>query len=204
MAVSKKISRIFMCAAVAAVLGVAGAPAQATAYYDVIFDPSFTGEVKFAIGDGCKAKSDGIYVAIGVCEVDLVFADIFDSTGQEWVSGPQSFVGLLVQIVHGELAQFLSRPILLEPIPPDEPSSDFLALTSGHDEDCDGILQFFISRQGPPPTTFQGCHSSQSDSDTYTLVPGTLTSTIPEPGTLGLILGGIGAAWLTRRRKRAA
>jgi PEP-CTERM motif-containing protein len=27
---------------------------------------------------------------------------------------------------------------------------------------------------------------------------------VPEPGTLGLILGGVGAAWVARRRKRAA
>ena len=27
---------------------------------------------------------------------------------------------------------------------------------------------------------------------------------VPEPGTLALILGGVGAAWLTRRRKAAS
>ena len=201
---SKKILRMFMCAATAAVLGAAGNSARATAYYDVVFDPSFTGEVKFAIGDGCLAQADGFYAAIGACRVDLIFADIVDSSGKEWASGFQSFVGLIVQIVGGELYELLTRPIFLQPVPGSESPSDLFALTSGHHEDCDGILQFLISRQGPPGATFQGCHQTQTDTDTYELVHGTADSRIPEPGTLGLILGGIGSAWLTRRRKPAA
>jgi hypothetical protein len=31
-----------------------------------------------------------------------------------------------------------------------------------------------------------------------------VTARIPEPGSLGLLVGGIGAAWLTRRRKAPA
>jgi len=53
---------------------------------------------------------------------------------------------------------------------------------------------------------FEGCLPNQTPSGTALHVTFTEVSGpgAPEPGTFGLIVGGVGAAWLARRRKRAA
>jgi hypothetical protein len=49
----------------------------------------------------------------------------------------------------------------------------------------------------------EGCFPDQLPIATAFNVTFTRLTEVPEPGTLGLILGGVGAAWLARRRKAA-
>jgi len=50
---------------------------------------------------------------------------------------------------------------------------------------------------------FEGCSPDSTPSGTAMTVTFTRVS-VPEPGTLGLLIGAIGAGWFVRRRKRSA
>ena len=205
---SRKPLRTFICAAAAAALGTFGTLAQAT-FYGGDFDPPtitghFTGHfVVNDVNDQCLAgNSEG-------CEIDLISLVITNSgdfgsgdfsTGQTNIASNVSFVGGL---------HFLSVPIPLTS--PSFIFSDFASVGSGSlapAVNCDPCVQFtptigddffqhhgFLANLG-----FFDSNNQFTSGDTAIYV----AARIPEPGSLGLLVGGIGAAWLTRRRKARA
>ena len=200
---SRKTLRIFMCAAAAAALGTFGTLAQAT-FYGGDFDPPtitghFTGHfIVNDVNDRCLAGSES-------CEIDLISLVITNSgdfgvgdfsTGQTNIASNVSFVGGL---------HFLSVPVPLSSL-----FSDFAfnSLSLAPAVTCSPCVQFtpnigddffqhhgFIANLG-----FFDSNNQFVSGDTAIYV----AARIPEPGSLGLLIGGIGAAWLTRRRKTRA
>ena len=197
---SRKTLRILVCAAAAASFGMFGTVAQAT-FYGGDFDPPtitghFTGHfIVNDVNDGCLHPDGG-------CQIDLISLVITNSgdfgvgdfsTGQTNIASGVSFVGGL---------HFLSVPIPLT-----SPFSDFAfgGFTGpAAAVNCSPCVQFtptigddffqhhgFIANLG-----FFDSNGQFTSGDTAIYV-----ARIPEPGSLGLLVGGIGAAWLTRRRK---
>jgi len=201
--VSRKTLRIFMCAGAAAILGTFGPLAQAT-FYGGDFDPPtitghFTGHfVVNDVNDQCLAHSES-------CEIDLISLVITNSgdfgsgdfsTGQTNIASGVSFVGGL---------HFLSVPIPLT-----SPFSDFEFISGSLPAaaTCSVCVMFtpdigndfllhhgFIANLGSFDSNGQFV---SGDNAIY------VAARIPEPGSLGLLIGGIGAAWLARRRKTTA
>jgi len=202
--VPRKSLRILMCAAAAVALGTFGNLAQAT-FYGGDFDPPtitghFTGHfIVNDVNDQCLAGSEG-------CEIDLISLVITNSgdfghgdfsTGQTNIASSVSFVGGL---------HFLSVPIPLT-----SPFSDFAFNSLAPAVNCTAFnpcVQFtpnigddFLNHHGFLANLGVFDSNNQFTSgDTAIYV----AARIPEPGSLALLVGGIGAAWLTRRRKTGA
>jgi hypothetical protein len=184
---SNRVVRVLLWSAVAAAVGTFGSLARA-AFYDVGFDPDFDGAVQISIVDSCLSQADGTYSSNSeFCTVDLVFADVFPLPAgvPHYTSGPQSDIAFEVKIAGNELIAF------------DTFFADF-PVSCG--VECSGGLDFGIVPQNAYLTQCFGCGPVLIDP--YTLSRVALP--IPEPGTLGLLFGGVGAAWLARRRKTVA
>ena len=193
---SRKSLRIFMCAAVAAALGMFGTATQAT-FYGGDFDPPtilghFTGHFLLNVSDTCSSED---------CQIDVVdvLIDASSTFGPGWVSHGQPdvatnvifdghliafdsvLVNLFIPSFEGGLSQFTASVI---------PCTPSLRFTSFFGPD-------FLSHEGFIADLECNNANNQSVGDNAVYV----LRQIPEPGTLALILGGVGAAWLTRRRK---
>jgi len=192
-----KIRQMILCMAAALVLGAVGTSARA-AFYSPVFDPEFNGNVVFFIPDPCLAQADSIYPSTGSCQVDLFSASIFEvdplfpmvPIGPTYTSGLQSNIGLFVLILSNALNAL---------------STTSMTLSCGI-ECGTGALQFFI--------TEPGCEGECSPFASFTIGERTLRAfytlvevadprQVPEPGTLGLIIGGLFVAWRLSRRKTA-
>jgi hypothetical protein len=190
-----------MCAAAAAAFGTFGTLAQATFYGGDFDPPDATGHFmgRFIVNDvddHCLTDTDG-------CEIDLIslvitisgdFGSGDFSNGQKNIASQVSFEGGL---------HFLSVPIpLTSPsfIPSDFASAGFGSLAPG--VACNPCVMFtpdigddFFQHHGFIANLF---NDAVNNNAIYVAAP------IPEPGSLGLLVGGIGAAWLARRRKTRA
>jgi hypothetical protein len=184
-----------MCAAVATVLGTFGTASQATFYSGTFDPPDITGHFtgNFTLEVLCPDN----------CEVDLVSLEITGSGtfGPGWFfAGPEQQIASNPSFDGG--LHFTSDVIPLSILEPllfggfransdicSTPSLMFTA-TNGNDLEHPG----FVANLG----CFDGTEFIAGDQATYT------ATAIPEPGTLALILGGIGGAWITRRRKSKA
>jgi hypothetical protein len=204
MAVSRKTLRIFMFAAAAAAVGMFGTVAQAT-FYGGDFDPPvatghFTGHfIVNDVNDGCLHPDGG-------CQIDLISLVIFNSG--DFGSGDSS--GFQPNIASSESVSFVGGLHFMSvPIPltnPSPPPPGFAFAGSGSvaaDVTCTArnpCLQF-------TPTIgddFFKHHGFIANLFDDTVNNNAIYVVIPEPGSLGLLVGGIGAAWLTRRRKTRA
>jgi hypothetical protein len=187
-----------MCAAVAATLGMFGTATQAT-FYGGDFDPPtiqghFTGHFLLNVSDSCNSED---------CQIDVVslLIDASSTFGPGWVSDGQTDIATNVNF-DGHLIAFDSVLVGLF-IPSFEGPSQFTAsvipctpslrFTSVFDTDFLGHEGFIADME-----CVNANQQNVGDNATYVL------RQIPEPGTLALILGGIGAGWLTRRRKAAS
>jgi hypothetical protein len=196
--VSRKTLRMFMCAAFAAALGMFGTAAQAT-FYSGDFDP-FTGSFSLNVSDSCNSDGCTIDLLSNMFIKSTVFGCCWTSPGQLGI-GPTS-EGTVFDEGTGDLIAFDSQLIPLSffsddrlfanDLPPcDNPSLQFTS-TFGTDMNGDsGYLAQLV------------CTSAQGTVTVFDDARYSLTK-VPEPGTLALILGGLGAGWLTRRRKVAA
>jgi hypothetical protein len=190
---SRRTLRMSLGVLAAAAVLTLGTPAQA-AFYIPHFDPEFDGFVLFRIGDACLLNADGTYSSTGACTLDLMSADVFDTENTEthYTSGFQGNVGFQVVIAGNELTQLSTSDPILE---------------SCFGEFCTfADLQFFTGCGFPIDDSCLPLATLAFDSTVlsagYTLIR--QTDGVPEPGTLGLIFGAVGAAWLARRRKAAA
>jgi hypothetical protein len=205
MPVSRKPLRTFICAAAAAALGTFGTLAQAT-FYGGDFDPPtitghFTGHfIVNDVNDQCLAgNTEG-------CRIDLISLLITNSgdfgsgdlsTGQTNIASDVSFVGGL---------HFMSVPIPLSNPLSAFASAGFNSLAPA--VNCSPCVQFtptigddFLHHHGfIADLGFFDSNNQFTSGDNAIYV----AARIPEPGSLGLLVGGIGAAWLARRRKTRA
>jgi hypothetical protein len=201
--VSRKPLRTFICAAAAAAAGMFGTVAQAT-FYGGDFDPPtiighFTGHfIVNDVDDRCLAGEGG-------CEIDLFSLVIFNSGH----FGSGDFSGFQANIANNAIfdggLHFDSVPIPLT-----SPFSDFAFAGSGSVGAaviCNPCVQFttafgkdFLDLEGHQGylANLYNDPAEVADNAIYT------AARIPEPGSLGLLVGGIGAAWLARRRKTTA
>jgi hypothetical protein len=192
---SSKFLRIFLSVAAAAVFVAVGTPARAAVSYSPVFDPEFDGTALFQIGDACLLNEDGIYSSSGDCQVNQIFADFFDVNfpSVHYTGGPQADIGFQVVIVGNQLTQFSTTDPGL----------------SCDGEFCAASYEFFTGSGSDacfgddpclPLATLQiGSGTPLRAGYTLERVDGA-----PEPGTLGLLLGGLGAVWMRKRRKAAA
>ncbi len=159
------------------------------AFYNPHFDPEFDGLVTFQIGDACLLNAPGTYQSTGACTLDLISADVFSTAdpGTHFTSGFQGNVGLSVVIAGNELVEISTDP----PLSCGELCSGALVFFTGF---CDGDCV-------PPSAELTGDTFQGVLMDGYTLVRVSGPGTAPEPDTLALLVGGVAAAWLVRRRK---
>jgi len=190
-----------MCAAVAAALGGFGTAAQAT-FYGGDFDP-FTGTFSLNVSDVCNSDGCTIDLLPGMFINSTVFGCCLTSPGQSGIGTP--FTAVFDEGTHA-LVAFDSALIPLSFI--DEVFVDrvFTNVPTSCDTTSGALSLRFTSTFGTDMNNESGylaqlvCANNPQtvlDDATYQL------ARVPEPGTLALILGGIGAGWLTRRRKAA-
>jgi hypothetical protein len=198
MPVSRKTLRIFMCAAVAAALGMFGTATQAT-FYGGDFDP-FTGTFSLDVSDSCNSDSCTIALRPNLFISSTVFNCCWTAPGQPVGATNETFS-------EGDLVAFDSDLIPLSRI--NTNTDALLTAFANAPPPCDAPSLGFTSQQGFDMNEQYGyiaqlvCPNDPTvwDDARYQL---TRLTTVPEPGTLALILGGVGAAWLTRRRKAAS
>ena len=192
---SSKTLRMFMCAAVAAALGTFGTATQAT-FYGGSFDPPtltghFTGDFLLDITDSCFSE--------GPCQVDLISLTITSSTtfGSGWFSGFQGNIASSASLDGG--LHFDSVEI---PLTGNFFDFGFTGLAAVDQVNCNPCVQFTevfdTDFEEHGPGWIANLFNTETNNAIY------VATAIPEPGTLALLVGGIGAAWLRRRRKTIA
>ncbi len=191
---SSKTLRMFMCAAAAAALGTFGTATQATLYGGG-FDPPtatghFTGDFLLDITDSCFSE--------GPCQVDLVSLTITssDAFGGGWFSNGQANIANSASLDGGLHFDSVEIPLFNNTLF----DSAFFGLAT-LDQDCNPCVQFTTvfdtDFEGHGPGWIANLFNLENNNAIY------VATAIPEPGTLVLIVGGIGAAWLRRRKTRS-
>jgi hypothetical protein len=187
---SRRTLRMSLGVLAAAAVLTLGTPARA-AFYIPHFDPECDGTALFQISDNCLLN-DGIFAGDGDCQVNMFFADMFDTNFPlvHYTSGLQTDIAFEVVIAGNQLTQFSTSDPILESCVGEFCTFADLQFFTG--------CGFIIDESCLPLATL--AFDSTVLRDGYTLV----LVQVPEPGTLGLIFGAVGAAWLARRRKAAA
>ena len=193
---SRKTLRMFMCAAAAAALGTFGTATQATLYGGG-FDPPtatghFTGDFLLDITDGCFSE--------GPCQVDLLSLTITssDTFGAGWFSGFVANIASSASLTpNGLHFDSVEIPLFNNTFF----DSVFTGLATSDQVNCSPCVQFTTvfdeDFDGHGPGWIANLFNSANNNAIY------VATAIPEPGTLALVLGGIGAAWLRRRKTRS-
>jgi len=185
-----KAGQAVRCAIVAAAFALGGGAVQAGVIHPIIYDPP-NGSGSLQEGDDCTAPSSES------CTIDLLTTLVTDSFLNTWelpaplfdIATGFSFEGGLVAIQtpfftvnlvsgdgSGSILTFLAAPVSSEVACPTAQLRLNINNTTDLLNDCNVENHGF-----------------------YEILPA-----VPEPGSMALILGGAGAAWLVRRRKRAA
>ena len=197
--------RVFICAATLAASAGFGPPAQAIAY-DVDFDPPFIvgffgGTAMLDVDPSCLDLGAGPHSALNLffagCTIDLTSVDITMLGGNPVnlvYTAEQNPIPVLIGVLGNSdnLIGLSTLPIRLE-----GPND----IEGGRYDECDATLAFTLGRQfvsGPAVFTTCGDNGIQGYSSVATSVT---FAQVPEPGTLALLLGGVGAVWTARRRR---
>jgi hypothetical protein len=172
----------------ALLLSIAGI-AQSRVIYDVGYDPDhvFVGFAQLEVDEGCLTENGGGHSTGEGCSISLVWANMEDSAGNDWTSGPQELSSDSFTVVGNNLFS-IETSFFLHPV-----SDLFLASRVGiRSSDCSGLLTMFDN----PSRDATFCGSNGTDFADYTI------TRVPEPGTLALLAGAFGAAWFGRRKSR--
>jgi hypothetical protein len=216
--------RTLVGAAVAAALGVVATPVAAAPYRGV-FDPTnFAGEYIINVSAACIA-TDGWHANTeeGICAQSLfsAYADVVsDDTSPYTYTGRLNFAPPAISsssVLFGIYSYGgLIRSFDTDLIPHNgaSPSTDddwWIQFTSGHacyGGPCEDGPPFIITGALPPDPSQTGVYlylNSQLAPIARADFIGPavdIGGTIPEPGTIGLVLGGLAGGWLARRRRR--
>lgn len=218
--------RRFMAgAAVAAALGVPGGDADAVVYSSAFDPPNFNGTATFDVSQACLSAGNGFQANGGPpagCTVTWLSATVTfqdtptltfdytaflpdsDAVSQIWVQD-----GELAGVISGAIGPVIisdnSNPLFNGPwwiqyafAPPD----DLIAALDGPPSGGQfglGVVYLYTG-------TCDGrvCEQNPEPAETAQVENFTRVAQVPEPGTLGLVLGAVGGAWLARRRRKLA
>jgi len=201
---SRRALRLFLGALASAAVAIFAVPANAVVYSSG-FDPlSFSGTGFFQFDTACESV-DGVYTQ---AECNVIFlgatVDLVETappgTGQLAFGSSTNIVDI---IISGGLLVGVDSGLF---------GPSFISTCSG--SLCSNTDPWWIQWESNffdpvnlfTGNCFEGCFPDQTPIAIALNVTFTrLTDGVaPEPGTLGLILGGVGAAWWARRRKAAA
>lgn len=217
-----------MAAAALALSGAAGA-----SFYDSEFDPPyFLGGAVFEVGDGCLASNGEHLANSGGCSPVNIqasptpFVNLDDSAGHtatlDFTGFTDDFDDMLkVAVIDGKFAGIRTDPIggflAAGPSASFFPGYFFLRFdyvpTYSEGEFLSDAAHSLGADDGGELVSVKNlvqlihCDIDDTSSRTCQVRDTSRSSTfelIPEPGTLALILGGLGAGWWTRRRKTNA
>jgi hypothetical protein len=186
---------------------VLAAPAQAV-FFSSSFDPlgpvSFTGTGLFEFDDECLTPGFTVYTA-AECHLRLDHADVTvtdDGAGGtasvHFGSNTASMVDLVID--DGNLIGVdtnLIGPAFTNVCTPQTGCTNidwWIQWRSGFDE-------ITLAALNDPVFLGRGCDIEEG-CDTFGIAPNVTFARVPEPATLALLLGGFGALWVTRRRRR--
>ena len=216
---SRKTIRMLLSALAAAMVATLGGPANAKIIGNA-FDPTFFDGIGFFLVPDlpCLGLSDGFHAvnpgSEGCSGVLLLSAavNVADGGGTAHLSLPPpvpsatSITGMVLD--SNAASNLVGVNSGLIPILADACTGDlcgyvwYLSWDSGFPKGPDLFNQVFLFRQKLCSTDTRGfCGDITQFGDSATNV--TFFAT-PEPGSLALILGAVGAGWLSRRRKAAA
>ena len=219
--------RTLVGTAVAAALGVLATPVAAAPYRGT-FDPTdFEGEYIINVAPACLT-TDGWHANAGICAATLLsaYADVISDdtsispatyTGRLTFAPPaitSSSVLFGIYVYGGLIRSFDTDLIQSVGEAPATPNDDWwIQFTSGHacyGGPCDNGPPFNITGALPPDPSQTGVYlylNSQLAPIARADFIGPAvdiggTGTVPEPGTLSLLLGALGGGWLARRRRK--
>jgi hypothetical protein len=212
MSMSRRTLRMFLGALATAAVAIFAVPANAVVYGSG-FDPlSFSGTGFFQFDNHCETDNGGFGTySQALCNV------IFLSASVDMVETAPSGTGHLNFGPSTNIVDIIINGGLLVGVDSRLFGPAFTG-TSCTGSLCNGAPWWIEWQHNSPPTTlplnevllFTGtcdgpCFPATLPSGVAPIVTFTRQSDgVPEPGTLGLILGGVGAAWLARRRRAAA
>jgi hypothetical protein len=222
--------RNLVCAAALGLFGLLSPAAQGGTRYVVAFDPPFTlfGAAVVDAEQACLANNGvfGPLIALNGCFVKLVSLDVTFNYNPgvdpdqvvryvPELDLPMPLIG--IQIANHELiglATSLLLPIRLE-VQGEIEEIQGLNLDQVHafnfvEDECDATVVFTGTRNTRPPNLnnqppygvqFTAC----GPNGPLAPLTGEITSIqrVPEPGTLALLFGAMGAGWIVRRRRSA-
>lgn len=189
-----RFSHALRCAIVATAFAVAGGSVQAAPIHPIAYDPP-TGSGTLD-SNGCNLDSDG-------CTIDLLTTIITDSFGNTWrLPGPLFDIATGVGFDEGGNLDAIQTPFFTVELTEGTGcgdgcgSSDFVAfaITSQQLIGCE-TASFRLNLDN---TTDLVNECNVENHGIYII-----GAPLAEPASLGLIFGGVAAAWVARRRKRA-
>ena len=204
---SRRALRMFLGALASAAVAIFAVPANAVVYSSA-FDPlSFSGTGLFQFDNHCETDNagSGVYTQ-AECNVILLSASVDlvetapDGTGQLSFGSSTNIDAI---VISGGLLVGVDSGLF-----------GFAFISSGTGSLSGNTDPWWIQWESDffdpvnlfTGNCFEGCFPDQTPiaialNVTFTRLT---DGVVPEPGTLGLILGGVGAAWWARRRKAAA
>ena len=214
---SRKFLRMFLCMAIAATVGPAATLARAAAYTSGWDPVTSNGTALLTVGDNCLTQ-DGFFEVNGFsdsgCTVSLVSATVNLVDG---LAGTASFtLGADTEDIWGiDVAGGVLVGLDTLPIGPGVVSENpdgnldgfwWIQWWDGVNslDDGNGPFTNTVSLEFTEPCDTDSGNPSGCTTVVSTATTVTFTQTTPEPGSLGLLLGALGAGWWARRRKDAA
>lgn len=189
---SNSLSRIHIVALAAIALAVGGRPAQA-GIWDATYDPllEFAGTAVLNVPDACLAVADGLHS--GGCGIQVI-SNVTTAPFALNFAGALPSADILSYVVVGGQLVGVETGIIGPVLAPSETEYWFQFLTSFNNSVVSNVANLYTD-----------CSDDECDTTAQTTSGVTFArQTTPEPGSLGLILGALGAGWWMRRRKTAA